>query len=749
MNTPLWVGGPLIVIAGGHIILGSLLLLKNPTKSPVNIYFALAALFSSIFCFVVGMQYITLEGFWNRMNWAGCLTISSLMMGVFHLYDRRPTYLLTKGLLVYITMACITVMGHTKLVIREIISLWPEKIVWGPVEPFIRIYMGIIICFVIVNLISIYSRSQGSKRVRLKYFIFGALMYGGLGAIFTVVTPLAFRKCLPAYPAYASFPWLLLTTYAIVRYRLMDIGLVISKTLLFFLLTGFIFLFYTVSVWLLYPHFGYIPSSLISAGLIVAIFFLTPFRQKLRSLVETVVYRGKYDYQKVLKESTKALVTMLDLTQLLNYIVNTISEIVGVEKISLFLKEESKRRYEIKTSYGLDEELVDNYVLKPNEGIISWLKQSKAVFIKEEMERALPGKAFENIYGDLGKIGAEFILPLFYKDNLVGVLNLSNKQSGGIYNQMDIDILECLGSQAAVAIENARLHTEVITDELTELYQPRYFELRLREEIEKAKRYRHCLSLMMVEIDNFEEFKKRSGEKEGDKLLKDMAGIVSKNLRMGDIACRCGEDGFGIILPEITEEPRENIKERLKRQIKETVEIGERLRRRVGEEKLGVAISIGIASFDGQDREMKREALIKQAKEALSQAKREGGTVKVFYDEKLRKEISTEVLEWIRETEETLVSEDICVDLVKHIVEVKGKPVKLTPKAFDLLCLLMKKKGRVLNRSFLTESIWGYEYFGTTRTVDSHIKLLRQKLGSEGKKIKTIEGIGYKFTDEE
>jgi len=61
----------------------------------------------------------------------------------------------------------------------------------------------------------------------------------------------------------------------------------------------------------------------------------------------------------------------------------------------------------------------------------------------------------------------------------------------------------------------------------------------------------------------------------------------------------------------------------------------------------------------------------------------------------------------------------------------------------------MKKKGRVLNRSFLTESIWGYEYFGTTRTVDSHIKILRQKLGSEGKKIKTIEGIGYKFSDEE
>ncbi|MDH5174410.1 MAG: winged helix-turn-helix domain-containing protein, partial [Elusimicrobiota bacterium] len=282
---------------------------------------------------------------------------------------------------------------------------------------------------------------------------------------------------------------------------------------------------------------------------------------------------------------------------------------------------------------------------------------------------------------------------------------------------------------------------------LTDLYQPKYFELRLREEIEKAKRYRHCLSLMMVEVDNFEE--KRYGEEERNKLLKSVSGIARGNLRMGDIACRCEEKGFGIILPEITEEPWGNIRERLKKQIRETVEVGERLRRRVKEEELGVTASIGIANFDGQDREMRRETLIRQAKEALNQAKREGDTVKVFYDEKLRKEISTEVLEWIKETEETLVSGEICVDLVKHTVQVKGKPVKLTPKGFDLLCLLMKKKGRVLNRSFITESIWGYEYFGTTRTVDSHIKTLRQKLGSEGKKIKTIEGIGYKFTDEE
>jgi len=581
-----------------------------------------------------------------------------------------------------------------------------------------------------------YREASGFKREQIRYFLAAAIVgfFGG-----ATNWPMWYNIHFPPYPNILISVSLGIIAYVIVTYRLMNITFVIRDTtlrLVSSLIPASVFL----AIGIIFFSFPSMIAMIILSAVVSPLLY-----KPLRKLLQPVILGGKYDYHKLLRETTRSLVTMLDLRQLLNYIVNTISETVGAEKISLFLREGGRSRYQIKASCGLDEELVDSYVLKPNERIIPWLKQSKAVFIKEEMERALPGKAFENIYGDLGKIGAEFILPLFYKDNLVGVLNLSNKQSGGIYNQTDIDILESLGAEAAVAIENARLHTEVITDELTELYQPRYFELRLREEIEKTKRYRHCLSLMMVEVDNFEE---KKYEEERNKLLKSIAGIVKGNLRVGDIACRCGENGFGIILPEITEEPWGNIRERLKKQIRESVEIGERLRRRVREEELGVTVSVGIASFDGQDRDMKRETLIKQAKEVLSQAKREGNTVKVFYDEKLRKEISTEVLEWIKETEETLVSGEIYVDLVRRTVRVEGKPVKLTPKAFDLLCLLMKKKGRVLNRSFLTESIWGYEYFGTTRTVDSHIKSLRQKLGAGGKKIETIKGIGYRFVDE-
>jgi len=92
-------------------------------------------------------------------------------------------------------------------------------------------------------------------------------------------------------------------------------------------------------------------------------------------------------------------------------------------------------------------------------------------------------------------------------------------------------------------------------------------------------------------------------------------------------------------------------------------------------------------------------------------------------------------------------SGDLVVDLNEHTVMLKNEPLELTKKEFGLLCALMKRKGKVLDRAFMIESIWGYEYFGTTRTVDVHIKSLRKKLGKYSNKIVTVEGMGYKFED--
>ena len=88
---------------------------------------------------------------------------------------------------------------------------------------------------------------------------------------------------------------------------------------------------------------------------------------------------------------------------------------------------------------------------------------------------------------------------------------------------------------------------------------------------------------------------------------------------------------------------------------------------------------------------------------------------------------------------------DIEINKAAHIVSVKGKPVELSFKEFELLAYFVKNKGIALSRENILNNVWNYDYFGDARTIDTHVKKLRSKLGECGKYILTIWGMGYKF----
>ena len=81
----------------------------------------------------------------------------------------------------------------------------------------------------------------------------------------------------------------------------------------------------------------------------------------------------------------------------------------------------------------------------------------------------------------------------------------------------------------------------------------------------------------------------------------------------------------------------------------------------------------------------------------------------------------------------------------KHIVRDGERTVTLTQKEFELLCLLLRSPGTVFSREQLISQVWGYAFTGETRTVDVHIRTLRQKLGESGECIETVRGYGYKI----
>ena len=95
--------------------------------------------------------------------------------------------------------------------------------------------------------------------------------------------------------------------------------------------------------------------------------------------------------------------------------------------------------------------------------------------------------------------------------------------------------------------------------------------------------------------------------------------------------------------------------------------------------------------------------------------------------------------------EETMEIGGILLDKQAHMVKIDGKPVELSVKEFELLEYFLTNKGVALSREKILNNVWNYDYFGDARTIDTHVKKLRSKMGEKGDYIKTIWGMGYKF----
>lgn len=98
---------------------------------------------------------------------------------------------------------------------------------------------------------------------------------------------------------------------------------------------------------------------------------------------------------------------------------------------------------------------------------------------------------------------------------------------------------------------------------------------------------------------------------------------------------------------------------------------------------------------------------------------------------------------------EVLKAGGIVLDEAAHMVTINDKSIDLSFKEFELLSYFMKNEGRALTRENILNQVWNYDYFGDARTIDTHVKKLRNKMGSKGAYIRTIWGMGYKFEVQE
>ena len=305
---------------------------------------------------------------------------------------------------------------------------------------------------------------------------------------------------------------------------------------------------------------------------------------------------------------TTSMIGTLDKDKVLTLILKSIVNHLGFDRVKLYMVNEDESIIHGVFSYdirgvvnAIDDEIYP--LIYKNDIIINSLEeQQKNVFKKNESIMQLIR-----------------YFPLKVKNQIIGFVEVDNIFSRQQITNENINYLNLFINQASIALENARLYRRVeelsIRDGLTGLYTHRYFYNELEHELSRMRRYKHNLSLIMLDIDYFKKYNDSYGHIIGDELLVNVAGIIDKNIRQSDYAARYGGDEFVILLIGTTEDEAKMIAERIKYAIRKfTIKIDNK--------RVHITASIGVALSVQSD--MSGKKFIELADKALYEAKRAG-----------------------------------------------------------------------------------------------------------------------------
>ncbi|HLX11738.1 MAG TPA: SpoIIE family protein phosphatase [Bacteroidota bacterium] len=271
--------------------------------------------------------------------------------------------------------------------------------------------------------------------------------------------------------------------YSIFRYRVMDIDLIIKRSLIYGSVTAIVAAMYLLIVFgigqLVGIMFGRTNNQILTltAFVIIALMF-DPVKRRAQEWIDKIFYAERLNYQKALLEFSQELPRQMNMEEILHSIINRISSTMHVDKISVVVCDEISgcstldRNVSAESSSFADEE----------GGLIAFMRSARTpqsfALLAEEPESV---KIHERDRKRILDSGIILSVPMMLNERLVGMINVGEKLSGKVYSQEDIDLLSTVASQAAIAIENARLHKSEIEKE------------RMEEELDIARRIQQGL----------------------------------------------------------------------------------------------------------------------------------------------------------------------------------------------------------------------------------------------------------------
>ncbi|MEP6921136.1 MAG: diguanylate cyclase [bacterium] len=346
--------------------------------------------------------------------------------------------------------------------------------------------------------------------------------------------------------------------------------------------------------------------------------------------------RSELDYRTRFAESLQHFlerISAADPEQTYYAVLKNSKELLLSERASLLVYNEGSHELIMKAGMGLPTEIATIGRIRLGEGIAGGvLETGKPMVVRNLEASGLKPSPLERRY----KTESFISYPIGLGGRKVGVLNVADKFGGGIFDEVDLSLIEIIAPQVALALERAEWQERAtefqlmsITDSLTGLLNRRYLEERLSEELNRSRRYEYSMSFLMIDIDDFKNYNDLNGHQAGDLALQMTAHCLKAGLRSEDVACRYGGEEFCILLPQTP--------------AVEAGVIADRIRQRVattdyphgGRQPLGaVSISIGISTFARHIDTSER--VIAAADRALYTAKHNGKNRIEFYaDSKL------------------------------------------------------------------------------------------------------------------
>jgi len=329
---------------------------------------------------------------------------------------------------------------------------------------------------------------------------------------------------------------------------------------------------------------------------------------KLQQITREINQRKQTQYLKAASDVAAAVVETVRLKDMLEAVTKSIVKNLGFDRIRFYLVDPS--RSELKGVLGLQipDRLInleeEKYPLKPN--------------LNSLVDAVLEGK---NEFKFVSAGGKVVYLPLVVGGQVIGCLAVDNLLSQVVIDDQQMATLKSLVGQIGMAVLNARLFEDIeqqaITDGLTKLYVYRYFQQRLKEEIDRADRYNYSLALVMMDVDNFKHFNDTYGHALGDQVLEFLAGSIRANIRRIDLAARYGGDEFILLLPETTEQEAWLMGTRLLNAIKDS-----KIKTNSGE-KISVNVTLGVSLYGNDAKKRPRPHGSRRSGPLLGQTKQQ------------------------------------------------------------------------------------------------------------------------------